>query len=77
MTPRFSQGSAQVPQAPAHHACPPNSGRGNAPSGRGSSRKRGRFGWYEDLSFSKLVAAHVCLEWGPGIDILVCEDSPK
>eukprot|EP00884_Botryococcus_braunii_P014435 jgi/Botrbrau1/22993/Bobra.0030s0057.1 len=45
MTPGFSQGSAQVPQAPAHHAGPPNSGRGNAPNGRGSSRGRGRFGW--------------------------------
>jgi hypothetical protein len=77
MNPRFSQGSAQVPQAQAHHAGPPNSGRGNTPSGRGQSRGRGRFGWYEDLSFSKLVASHVCLEWGPGIETLVCEDTPN
>jgi hypothetical protein len=77
MNPRFSQGSAQVPQAQAHHAGPPNSGRGNAPSGRGQPRGRGRFGWYEDLSFSKLVASHVCLEWGPGIETFVCEDTPN
>jgi hypothetical protein len=77
MNPWLSQGSAQVPQAQAHHAGPPNSGRGNAPSGRGQSRGRGRFGWYEDLSFSQLVASHVCLEWGPGIETFVCEDTPN
>ncbi len=31
----------------------------------------------KDLSFSKLVAAHVCLTWGPGVEPLVCEDTPE
>lgn len=53
----------------------PNTGRG-ASAGRGQSRDRGRFGWYADLSFPKLVADHVMATSGSRIETLVCEDTP-
>ena len=51
-----------------------NTGCG-ASAGRGQSRGRGRFGWYADLSFPKLVAHHVVSQYGSHIETLVCEDT--